>query len=927
MGDQSEVTQIVFAGEWTWWTCGGLGLALGLAAWLIYFNELRRRGGRFRHVLPTLRALAVFWLVMMLAGAVRNRRWSIGEVAQILLFVDGSASMGLTDERMPDSRKMLSAMQVGGLSANLFDADLQLARARFEAGRDTAARLRPDIAGLQFHQGVKAYADLAADVFDLLKKIDPSVWQQVSLQRTKFMEEVVNPAKLLSSRVVGGDPKVIHRELQTILNVAARWGEVLNAAWHQHVANEVGRSADALQRARADFEGQTRLQRIERYLMSGESALLQKLADRHRVELVLVDGQQARSMWTSSPEVLREDRALPESLGHSPTNMLTDISQPVRGRTLEIDENERVAVVILSDGHHNRGESPVGMARMFGQRGVPVYTVGLGPKQRPPDVAVLDVEAPEDITQEGRVTGEIVLKDDMEAGESFPLRIQYGGRQMWMTNLQTRAEGVRRIPFDFSVKALASQLTGVGGAQQFSSIPLMLDVLAGVLPGDLDQENNVSAFHVSVNSRRPKVLIVDGRPRWEFRYIRNLLERDQRWEVKSLKAGEGGSYRPWVRGTGPKQYPADKDQLERFDLIVFGDLPVGTFLHQELPWLVDYVKQRAGGIVFIDGKREGLAQFTDTPMGVLLPVTWQPGIPKLEVLPIKFDLVNNGTLRTPMGFSQDFTVSRSVWNSFPGPHWVQKVEAKPGAEVLATAQNGAVKVPAIVYQRIGAGKVLYLGFDESWRWRYNVGDRFHGQFWNQVADWIMEPPFQVQDAFVAVDSGDLKYDSGAKAKLRVRLRDEALKRNPNAEKVQVELYRQGQRVSTVELTRDEGGGGIYRGESSALVNGEYETRVKIDKIPDGLIQVKTGFLVGPQSRMELSQLHCNTELLTQVAEESGGKYLPEEELGRLVELLDSMSRGRVLEEQTPLWNSFWWFIPAILLLALEWVIRKRVGLI
>ncbi|MGK0200351.1 MAG: hypothetical protein ACI91J_003641, partial [Yoonia sp.] len=119
MADQGEVTQLLFVGEWTWWTSAGLGLALGLVAWLIYFNELRRRSGHHRILLPTLRAVAIFWVVMMLSGAVHNRRWSVGDVARVMVFVDGSGSMQLKDDRMPDERKMLSAMQSGLLTEKL----------------------------------------------------------------------------------------------------------------------------------------------------------------------------------------------------------------------------------------------------------------------------------------------------------------------------------------------------------------------------------------------------------------------------------------------------------------------------------------------------------------------------------------------------------------------------------------------------------------------------------------------------------------------------------------------------------------------------------------------------------------------------------------------------------------------------------------
>jgi hypothetical protein len=40
-----------------------------------------------------------------------------------------------------------------------------------------------------------------------------------------------------------------------------------------------------------------------------------------------------------------------------------------------------------------------------------------------------------------------------------------------------------------------------------------------------------------------------------------------------------------------------------------------------------------------------------------------------------------------------------------------------------------------------------------------------------------------------------------------------------------------------------------------------------------------------------------------------------------------MSRGKVIESKTVLWQSPWWFWSVILLLTGEWVLRKRWGLL
>jgi hypothetical protein len=60
---------------------------------------------------------------------------------------------------------------------------------------------------------------------------------------------------------------------------------------------------------------------------------------------------------------------------------------------------------------------------------------------------------------------------------------------------------------------------------------------------------------------------------------------------------------------------------------------------------------------------------------------------------------------------------------------------------------------------------------------------------------------------------------------------------------------------------------------------------------------------------------------------SGGQYLREEDISHLADLLAPLSEGRVVESDTVLWQSWWWFLPIVALLTIEWIIRKRTGLL
>ncbi len=58
-----------------------------------------------------------------------------------------------------------------------------------------------------------------------------------------------------------------------------------------------------------------------------------------------------------------------------------------------------------------------------------------------------------------------------------------------------------------------------------------LTVEVAPVPGELDESNNVRTFEIDVREERLRVLLVEGAPRWEYRYLRNALVRDPGVEV------------------------------------------------------------------------------------------------------------------------------------------------------------------------------------------------------------------------------------------------------------------------------------------------------------------------------------------------------------------------------------------------------------
>ena len=172
--------------------------------------------------------------------------------------------------------------------------------------------------------------------------------------------------------------------------------------------------------------------------------------------------------------------------------------------------------------------------------------------------------------------------------------------------------------------------------------------------------------------------------------------------------------------------------------------------------------------------------------------------------------------------------NRELWKYLPVPAWAAPVEILPSAEIFLQAQldeTGKNLTPLLAGHRFGAGKALYAGFDETWKWRFEVGDKYHQRYWNQLISWIMEKPFAVSDSRISLDVGGNTFSSGEKAVIRARLRDENGKpaQEPYPE-VDALLWNGTKVIATIPLQAETGG--LFLGETPQLGQGNYRVSLR-----------------------------------------------------------------------------------------------------
>lgn len=671
----------------------------------------------------------------------------------------------------------------------------------------------------------------------------------------------------------------------------------------------------------ADRAALTRWDRAQKLLFEKPAPLVDALIAEHDLEITVLRNLEADRVWWQRQQGKDRSGPKPSRIDIPANGSLTSLDQAL-AKAIE-NPAGGAAVVLFTDGRHNAVGSPEERATALGELSVPIFTVGLGSEVAPVDLSLAAVDFPESVFAEETFRGTVTVRDSMPVGAPALVRVQAGERVLWEKAFTTTGNETHRFEVQFPVQDLPQP-----AADSTDAAMRMLTVRVAatgetVIP-EKTRANNDRDLAVHVLDRRRKVLILDGRPRWETRYVHNHFDRDERWEAQWIF--DDFNEKPDA-GAIAKQFPATLDELLTFDLVILGDLDRTRLPVEKVEWLVEFVEKRGGGLILIDGQRGGLKTWSTAPTDALLPVNLSAAPADKASAPYRWDLTGPGTSLTALRLAGTTTASTQTWQGLPAANWTTSARSLPGTQTLAELRDASGKTfPAMVFRTVGAGAVLYLATDEMWRWRYEVADRHHQRFWMQLAAWVAAPPFQIDGDRISISADRLRAESGEQVEIKVRLRDESGSIITGASP-QAWVIQDGKDVAVLELTPDETHSGVYRALTPPLRPGPSQIAVSTSPT-SGKSTERLTLHAGDEVGQEYSELTLNADLLRTMAERSGGQFLREDEAAaRLPELLQRLDRKQSTLTERNLWSSWWWFSAVILLLSLEWLLRKRLKLI
>jgi hypothetical protein len=574
-----------------------------------------------------------------------------------------------------------------------------------------------------------------------------------------------------------------------------------------------------------------------------------------------------------------------------------------------------VGIVLASDGDWNEGEAPVKAASQLRLKNIPVFAVPAGATIRAPDVELLSLDAP---------TFGVVGKS-----VRIPFTIDSSLPREYVTTVTLKTSNGDQVEKEVRIDPMRRTSEAIiWKPKEVGDFTLTLEVPKQ--SADARVDNKKLSAPINIRQEKLRVLLVESYPRWEYRYLRNALSRDPGISLSCLLFHPGldkvgGGNKDYI-----KEFPKGLDQLSEYDVVFLGDVgqEAGQLTAEQCRLLKGLVEFQASGLVFMPGWEGRQMSLLQTPLADLYPVVVdesQPGGWGSRI-PSHFELTELGrrSLLTKLADSQD--ENSEVWESLPGFQWYAPVtRAKAGTEVLCVhkdASNDFGRLPLLVTQTYGVGKVLFMGTDGAWRWRKGVEDKYHYRFWGQVVRWMAYQrnmaKGETMRLYYSPDQPQLHQTVTLNANVMERGGEPLTKGD-----VMARIVAPSGKAETIRLNPLGDEWGAFAGRYTSTEPGKHQVTLSCKQT--GATLEASMFVQGAAS--EPIGRAARPEVLEEIAQVTHGKVIAGQNIKEIVQGLSELKEPPASVRRVPLWSHPVLLASFVTLLGAFWVARKWVGLI
>jgi len=541
--------------------------------------------------------------------------------------------------------------------------------------------------------------------------------------------------------------------------------------------------------------------------------------------------------------------------------------------------NENIGALILAgDGTYNKGKNPVNMLEDIT---FPVYAIGLGDTTEIADASIHDIKVNRTSFAGNRFPVEINTRFIKLKGQTVKLSIEQQGKLL-AEKVITPADN------DFFQSEQFFLEAGSPGLKHYTA-------RLEILKNERNKKNNIAEFVINVLKSKQKILIISDGVHPDIGAIKNTLEQQQSFEVSVFTE---------------EPYPAN---LSDFNLVILNQLPTAGKSMGNITAAGENIRVP---LLYIIGDKTYLPQ-----MNVL--------VEGLEIHPLgnspeEAQAVVNPSFAT-FTLSESLTEILQKWPPLQVPFANYRLEPEFNVIMYQKINNITTSKPLIATGIINRKKTGIIFGEGIWKWR--LYDYYLNQSHKEFSELIVQ-----LTQFLALRENEDNfminykpvYDEIDDVVMKAEVYNEAFEKITNTE---VTILIKNEDDDELNFTFD--------------VAGE-EFMLNAGKLPVGDYSFQAMTTIGSQTHTEEGNFRvasvnienvltrANHRMLYQLANQSGGDFLLPSQAERLSrELSDSKQLKTVTYFQSmihELLNLRWLFFVILLLLSMEWFLRKYWGL-
>ncbi len=610
--------------------------------------------------------------------------------------------------------------------------------------------------------------------------------------------------------------------------------------------------------------------------------------------------------------------------------LYTGVKSALENVSARISPDQLAGIVLLSDGGENemvdeRRQNVSGLST------VPVFSIGVGGNESLPmiDREIEEVMVPERISVNSHVEIMTLVRFQQNEPSPVPLRISLADENGG--NAKIVASATLEMNESMSASKSENKNTGRTIPAAVSFIPnatgrFRLTVSVPLLNNECIEENNGKAVLIEVKDPDIPVLYLEGKPRFEYKFLKRALESDEFIQPTSvLRLGT----KQFLIQTGSQvqteSEPSIFRDLNRYKVIILGEIAPEALGEDLLDALAEFVQKGGGLLTFI---HPGIHQTSNQEFLNLLPFD-----PSEEMVPqsfageFNFQISRRGQSHPLFSGGLRRQDSPIVLGGYRLP------SLKASASVLAHLKKDSLRTPGILIQRYGEGRIVATAVRSSWRWELLKGTEgnrttFFQQFWRQAVRWLagLEETETTQENPLIVKTDSYDYYPQEPVHLTAYVSRDYFKVPPKV------IATEDAPDSPTLVFAREGSwpGNSYRYSTTLYPHkrGVHQLHVRVQsKTKDNEAESsqfeRTVQFELNRSIRELENNALDEAFLKGIANKTQGHYLPLERAGELHSILPEPQRVQKSQFEHEIWNHWSVLILISLLLCLEWAVRRR----